>query len=350
MSLPVFKSNLFSIEFNFFPNFYKWICFIFLVFNFGFNCFASTASNKSEVTKSSNSQPKSFRQKRIINSEVNNKVKKIRSVSFQRGQVINQDAAVYAKPDFDSEVLYILEKGDRFDISIKTNGPFYRVILDRKNKIYGWVADNEIVPITKIKKNNKTETEIVNSLNSQNEDLEDEEEEEFKKVKKIEKLLDQRWIGPQTSFVNYTEDTMGRLRSEIIPFYGLKIYGPDSLFSGPIVTESNILISKSPNYYKKVTRNKADGYVLIADFNFQQQLPMSEKQIWSYGFGPLIKYSDLKLYVGDTSYFAQDLILGANLNVGTLYSFGPVALRSDFKFVVEKKTYFSLSLGLLFPF
>lgn len=281
--------------------------------------------------------------------QANSSPKKVRSIQVQRAQVVNQDAAVYSKPDFDSEITYVLEQGDQFDISTKTRGPFYRIILDRKNKIYGWVADNDVIPLSKLKKkSNKNDSDKVKQLDRENDDLE--KDDEYTKIKKFETLMEQRWIGPQVSFINYTEDTMGRLRSELIPFFGLKIYGSDTLMSGPMTMETNLLFSQAPRYYKKVTGEKTDGFVFIGDFSFQQQMPLSENQIWSYGFGPLLKYSDLKLKIGKKKYQAQDLALGINLNIGTLYSFGSVALRSDFKFIVEKKNYFSLSLGLLFHF
>lgn len=281
--------------------------------------------------------------------QANSAPKKVRSIQVQRAEVVNQDAAVYSKPDFDSEITYVLEQGDQFDISTITRGPFYRIILDRKNKIYGWVADNDVVPISKLKKKSKkTDSDKVKQLDRENDDLE--KDDEYAKIKTFEALMEKRWFGPQVSFVNYTEDTMGRLRSELIPFFGLKIYGSDTLISGPMVMETNILFSQAPKYYKKVTGEKTDGFVFIGDFNFQQQMPLSENQVWSYGFGPLLKYSDLKLKIGEEKYQAQDLTLGINLNVGTLYSFGRFALRSDFKFIVEKKNYFSLSLGLLFHF
>lgn len=309
MNLPLFKTNIFVIFM---------LCFI---------CAFSI-----EI-KAQNSQPK-----------------KIRSVQFQRAQVVSQDAAVYAKPDFDSEVTYVLELGDQFDISMNVRGPFYRIILDRKNKIYGWIADNDIVPLSKLKKSkaqeNKKKVEEKSDLFSQEEDADD----EYANYRKIDKLLNQRWIGPQVSFVNYTEDTMRRLRSEIIPFFGIKLYGANSLFSGPIVIESNLLFAKAPKYYRKVTNEKADGILGIVDFNFQQQLPISVNQVWSYGFGPLLKYSDLKLNLNDKTYKAQDIILGANFNLGTLYSFKSFALRSDLKFIIEKKNYFSFSVGVLLPY
>lgn len=258
----------------------------------------------------------------------------------QRGTIVEDEAQVYQDADFDAPVIAVLKTGSVYSISTNKKGPFYKIRL--KPGLVGWIADSDVRPGV-IKVTPETHEEV-------RQEKKQREEEQNRKP-----FFASRYWGPSFEYVNYTEDTMGQERSSGTLFYGLKWSGFNTLFSGEIYTDSDILFSSgAPKYYQDVTGQSAGGFIVNAHFLFQTVDNLSRSALFYYGFGPMLRYShfDLHLLSGGNviGYSADDMSLGAVFDVGLAYRLGRASLRSDAKYYWEKSKYWSLGLNLGWEF
>lgn len=254
----------------------------------------------------------------------------------QKGTVVADEAQIYKDPDFDAPVMAVLKQGQVFAISKGKKGPFYKIRL--KPGVTGWISDAEIRP------------GVIKAEDLQDAHQEEEAEDSARKGRKP--FFATRYRGLSLDFIDYAEDTMGARRNAQTMFYGLKFNGYNTLFSGDMYTESNILFhSGAPSYYQDSTGNEGSGYIVILDFLFQTVLPRSKDLIFFYGFGPMFKYShfDLKL-TGADAFSADDMTLGVLFSVGAAYRIQRVSIRPDIKYYWEKEGYlgYSINVGLDF--
>ncbi|MGZ3768018.1 MAG: SH3 domain-containing protein [Bdellovibrio sp.] len=258
----------------------------------------------------------------------------------QQGTVIEDGAMVYQDADFDSPIIATLKLGSVYSISKGVKGAFYKIRI--KEGTVGWISDVDIKPgVVKApasKKNKKA--------------AEKEKEEKEKELPK-KPFFAARYRGPSFDFINFTEDTLGKQRSEYLLFYGLKFNGFNTLFEGEIYSEGNILFHVgAPKYYSETTKKNADGFIFLADFLLQTASSQGKNRLFFYGFGPVLKYShfDLELPNGTTTshYSADDMNLGAVFNVGYAWRLWKTSLRTDAKWYWEKAQYpgFGVNLGI----
>ncbi|WP_413561085.1 SH3 domain-containing protein [Bdellovibrio sp. HCB209] len=254
----------------------------------------------------------------------------------QKGTVIADEAQIYKDPDFDAPVMTVLKQGQVFAISKGKKGPFYKIRL--KPGVTGWISDAEIRP------------GVIKAEDLQDAHQEEEAEESSRRGRKP--FFATRYRGLSLDFVDYAEDTMGARRNAQTMFYGLKFHGYNTLFSGDMYTESNILFhSGAPSYYQDYTGSSGSGYIVILDFLFQTVLPKGKDLIFFYGFGPMLKYSHFDISLPGTEAFsADDMTLGAVFSVGAAYRIQRVSIRPDIKYYWEKEGYlgYSISVGLDF--
>lgn len=254
----------------------------------------------------------------------------------QKGTVVADEAMVYQDPDFDAPVLATLRMGQVFNISTGKKNGFFKIRL--KPGTTGWISDAEVRP-------------GAHKMASKEELKEYAEEAE----KKGKPYFASRYRGLSLDMINYTEDTMGGNRNAPTIFYGLNFHGFNTLFSGDIFTESNLLFhSGAPTYYQDYTKQSASGFIFIADFLFQTVVPTTENFLYYYGFGPMFKYSHFELQLANgsvvNSYSADDMTLGVLFNLGVGVRLGSFSLRPQVKYYWEKSGYFggSLNVGYLF--
>lgn len=254
----------------------------------------------------------------------------------QKGTVVADEAMVYQDPDFDAPILAKLHMGQVFSISTGKKNGFYKIRI--KPGSTGWVSDAEIQPGVHKK---LTPEEI----------KENTEEVEAKS----KPYFASRFRGISLDMINFTEDTMGAERNASTLFYGVNFHGYNTLFSGEIFTESNLLFhSGAPSYYEDYTKQSASGFIFIADFLLQTVIPSTQNFLYYYGFGPMFKYShfDLQLGGGNSAknYSADDMTLGALFNVGVGFRAGNFSVRPQVKYYWEKSGYFggSVNIGYIF--
>lgn len=259
-----------------------------------------------------------------------------------KATIIGETPYVYEKPDFDSKILAEVEPGKVFDVSKSKKNGFHKIRV--RPGMVGWIPDSEIrLGSHKIK--------------SEEDAVSDVEEKRMDKARKSNSLPINmaRYRGLSFESILFTEQTAGRERSAALPFYGLKISGPDTLFSGMLPTEMSFIFSpQAPNYYKDITLNSASGYVFLAQFQFVTNFSTGKNYLAFYGFGPVLKYShfDLKLGSGGAQkkYSADDMTLGASFNLGAAYRMGAFALRPELKYYWEKTKYVGFGLSAQWAF
>ncbi len=253
----------------------------------------------------------------------------------QQATIANDAALVYRDADFDAPIVATLNAGAVFSISKGKKGPFHKIRL--KPGTVGWIADSDVrLGVHKIQEIKESQPE--------------QQPEEEKKP-----FFATRYRGPVFEMINFAEDTLGKERSQPLLFYGLKFAGFNTVISGDIYVESNILIHVgAPSYYKDYTQKEADGFIFISNLLLQTVIPSGKSMIYFYGFGPMFKYSRFNLELANgsnaDSYTADDMTLGAVFNVGAGTRVGPTTVRADMKYYWEKAKYFGLGLNLGWEF
>lgn len=265
--------------------------------------------------------------------------------ALQKAKIITQDANVYEKPNFDSEILYNLELGDVFEISSKTQGPFYRIRL--KKGIVGWIADNDVEVVDKNTPTHKKKA----VTKDQDLDSEDDERPTVNETRQRKPIDEARTMGPVVALVNFTEETMAATRNELITMYGFKWSGVNNLMTGPLATEAQVLLGfQPPGYYEKVTRNKPSGFMSLVDFSILSTIMASQDSLFQYGLGPIVRYSSFNPQVNGETFNAVDFNLGAQFNVGYQTRASWIFLRLDARYILEKKSYFAVGASALFEY
>jgi len=261
--------------------------------------------------------------------------------AVQKARIVNQDANVYSEASFDSEILFVLEKGDVFEVSDKTKGPFYRIRL--KKGILAWIADNDVQILGKDGKS------LRKSLSAEEPDLDSENPETLPpEGRHARKPVDEANVfGPSIHLVNFTEDTMSGVRNELMTFFGLRVLGPGRFQA--LNTEFQMALAfKAPGHYEKVTQRSSSGFIGLFDFSVQNLIYAGRDSLLQYGVGPLLRYSSFKTEVDGEKFQAVDLNLGAQLSLGWQTRFSSsFHLRGDVKYIFEKKSYFAAGLSFL---
>jgi len=265
----------------------------------------------------------------------------------QKAMVINQGAMVYKEADFDAPVLGELKAGQVYDVSLSQKGPFYKIRL--KPGVLGWIADTDI----RLSKGGK-----LDSKKSAKAPEKPEEKNSFIEKKRPRSFYASRYRGPALAYLTYSENTMGALRSNSLPFYGFKVAGPNTMFGGDFRTDAEFLFhSGAPSYYEKGTGYPAAGWIFISDFIFETASPQSKWHMLTYGFGPMFKYTHYEVTLLNTttnkevSYSLDDMALGAVFDVGLHFRLADTyALRFNVKYYWEKTQYWGGILTFGFPF
>lgn len=269
-----------------------------------------------------------------------------KSTKSYRGLVIAEEGGtVFQEPNFDSATLGMVSPGQNFEISSGKRNGFYRIRL--KPGTLGWISDAEIKPLG-VRETKPTNTKAPGKPKK---------EAPKKKAFKPKPINNTRYVGPLFSSVNYLEDTMGARRKESLSMFGLRWSGPNTVMSGDINIDSEILVKTSPpNFYRQATGNPATGFMLIGDFVFVTDIPQSRSLMAYYGFGPMFRFSQYNVLLnmdgGKTrNYNLTDITLGAVFALGVATALGDhYAVRLDGRYYWETQRYTSVSLALQMDF
>lgn len=313
------------------------------------------------------------------------------SQAVRKGLVMNDEAAVFEQPDFDSTVIMTLQPGRVFDISDNKRGPFYKIRY-QANKI-GWISDADVQPITearareladknkkpaprkaddgstmsverdpnepkerptaggKKKKSGDEAGEFGAGMEQFGDEQTDEDEEYGAKAKFLHR---RRYRGLVVEMVSLRENTMGKTQQATMPFYGARFSGPDTIIGGDTYVDSEIVYHPgAAQYYANGTGNVASGYLMLASMLLQADLPQSRNLMFFGGIGPMLRYSHVAVTLNNDpnagqqrSYNLDDVNIGAVVNAGTAVGFGRFAVRLDARYYWETQTYMSFGLAL----
>jgi hypothetical protein len=283
----------------------------------------------------------------------------VSTVAFaEPATVVTEGAIVYDKPDFDAEQLYHLSSGEKIEVSQRAFGPFHR-LRTQSGKI-GFIADNDYLigkPAKKSNTNNGKLTPLPETSGklSDPEPVQASSQKAEKKSEKAKKLpfTRTRYRGASLSYMGYREQTMGGQPLSSSVFYGFKMYGPNLVVDGDMVTEVNIdVLPSAPVFYQEGTGNSATGWIFHTDLLFDSVFPQGKDVMTFFGFGPMFKYDHYNVSLGTkkTAYDIEDMIFGAVFELGVGLRIGSAALRAEFKYDWEKTQYWGLGTSLLFPF
>ncbi len=237
-------------------------------------------------------------------------------------------ATVYQSPSFDSKVLIQLEAGYKVTISLKTRpgyggmGAFYRIKY-APNKL-GYVADTEVIPQFR-----RGSTRKAPKKNPDYEKVEDLRQKVLSGRKDI--ILTRYW-GLGINRVHFTERYRGYRLASDMDLYALRFTGPDVLFEGPPFDVNLAFSMNAPDHYKKLTGQKAAGFLGILDAMARLPFMMQTNYALEGALGFMIDYSRFRIGEGVTKASEQHLHLGLSMAVGAAYRIGKWIGRLDYKY------------------
>lgn len=283
------------------------------------------------------------------------------------GEIIGEEAQIYEAANFDAPLMDIAPLGQKYEMSTKLfNESFYRVRLPDGR--IGYIVDSDIKPLFKVKKdlNKKSITSQSGQSGQPDQSLKrkrniknknDKKVSDKQETKKKKPFQYARFVGFELSQIQFQEETMSDHRRDSLLFYGMKISGPDVVIAGDLQTDVNLLFhSGAPGYYQSQTKHGADGWIVMANFLFENYFPQGPNALFYLGFGPMLKYSKFELTLTDksngknTDYSATDISLGAVFNAGVGLRLGKVALRVEGQYYWEKQMYPGIALSTQMEF
>lgn len=261
-----------------------------------------------------------------------------------KGKVAVDGAAVYVRPDFDSEVIDYLNQDQKIPVSTKQflgvggMGLFHKIRTPRGK--LGYLPDTDVI----LPKGTHIETPkgaLPRVFHKKG-------EKPGQQVQKDEELTRKsiyltRYIGGSLSMIDYTEKFSGDKLHSQTPFFGLRMTGPDILFKGPPLDFNLMVTPLMPKYLS--TLGSASGFLVMSDLGMNMPLYNTPNSLLYYGLGILLNWSQYKASVGAGSYDSTDVRLGIDLSVGYAYRFSRYAIRGDVKYFIEKTLYFGEMLS-----
>jgi len=256
--------------------------------------------------------------------------------------VIKTDLAfVYKEASFDAPVLTQLRAGKRYDVSQKKfNGIFHRIRI--KPGVLGYIADSDL--------------NLRAARNPEARDRDEESRERRRKSASHRPFAYSQYAGLSYNSLAYQEKTMGSTQKENLGVYGVKLFGPDLVIDGPLITELHLQIFPgAPNYYHKKTGNPASGFLFLTDMKFISPLMTRKESLTWFGFGPMMRWNAFNVQLTEAggkknSYSLNDMALGVVFSLGAGVKFDKLALRIEGVYYWEEKTYFGFVSSLQFGF
>lgn len=258
--------------------------------------------------------------------------------------VKTEGALVYAQPDFDSEVLGSLSQDQKIRSSRGTTGAgakFYRV---RVGGVTGYVADIDLQVEGAASSPDKEPRTSKKQTAEKSEDKRDEKQESKKKERLP--IFFSKFVGVSVGQTFFKEGITGVDAKEALLTYGLKVTGPDVVFTGPVIDFDLVLHYGAPTYYEKLSATKPTGFVMFANTIFLFPILNRNNQMVFAGAGPLGVLSSFKVTNSDRVMDLTALNLGLAFSLGGAVRFENVAIRLDGRYYYEKQSYPGLQLSV----
>ena len=212
---------------------------------------------------------------------------------LQKAYVIQRDAIVYSRSDFDSIQITTIPAGAKVTISKKIYRPktrfgtFYRIYIKKPKKIRAYISEIDVVPryirsgsqlklnpgFNQVKKKLKQIKDF--QFNAEQGDVSDLSDKDLFQMRFIGMAVAYSWLAYES-------------KSEFVPtwLFGLKFNGPGLPIKN-VFTDTSLMFSVSPPVIgKKVLKR---GYLLIGDFLFKLPLVTAPGFLFQLGAGVMIK-------------------------------------------------------------
>lgn len=265
---------------------------------------------------------------------------------------------VYGQPDFDAPVIATLKPGTFYYISKQQfDLGFHKIRLSKTQE--GFISSSEVKIVSAQYVQNRKKKGSKAASESGGEPVPAAEKKLVKKEPKkpSKPIYISRYQGLIVEQQNYIEDTMSNTRSDNILFFGYRLVGFNTLFSGEMSTDLAVMYhSGAPAYYEKITGRSTSGQIINLQFTFDTIIPLAHSFMASYGFGPMIKYSHFEVSlknpagVGYDAYVLDDMNFGVLFRLGAATRLGVIGIRADVKYYIESKQYVGINVSTLYEF
>ncbi|MES2854933.1 MAG: SH3 domain-containing protein [Bdellovibrionota bacterium] len=256
--------------------------------------------------------------------------------------VVTDGAQIYAKPDFDANVIGSLKAGKSVTISRGKIGEFAKFHKIKSGKVTGYIADIDVrsgaLPAPQKKKFKDAKARDKQASNKTKE-----------KDPTKDPLYFSRFFGLTLGSVIFKEGISGVDSKANLVTYGFRVTGPDVIMSGAVIDWNLILHYGAPSYYNSLSSTTPGGFVLWTDAHFLLPFFGKHDAMGYFGIGPMLAFSSFKLTNGGEARDLTALNIGLSTSLGGAFRFGKYAVRLEGKYFIEKQAYPGLQLSLQSP-
>ncbi|NCN42063.1 hypothetical protein GW916_12535 [bacterium] len=268
-------------------------------------------------------------------------------IKARRALVSVDGAAIYSKPDFDSEVLTYLRLDEMVVASVKTfpgrggMGLFFGI--RSQSGVKGYIADTDLVdvktkkPLSPLLRDRKDPVGLPAQEKSSPFGVENPDNLGADGFGEEEPLYFRQFIGFTVGRKNYNQQYSGSVYKADMTFFGFRSTGPGTLFDGPPL-DFNLAVSlDSPEFYSEFAQNKPNGFLVFSDLLLQLPFWESKRQIVYYALGLMMSYSKYEVKINNQLSDSSEFRLGGELGLGYGFRlFGNGMVKLDYKYHFEK--------------
>lgn len=251
--------------------------------------------------------------------------------------VTTDGALVLIKPDLDSGPIAQYEAGKRIRVSKGTTSGEVKFRKTRVGGRIGYIADIDV---------RVGAAPAVAAKGGKGVDKKPTRKKETSAEKEREPVYFARFVGLILGFSEFKEGIDGVDASASMPFYGLKITGPDVLVSGPVIDFNLLLHYGAPSYYDALSAIRPSGFVLLTDALLRLPILAGQNGLLAFGLGPMLMFSQFSVSNAGRSQSLTEINLGVSLNLGVTYRIEKVGLGLEAKYFIEKQSYRGLFASL----
>lgn len=276
------------------------------------------------------------------------------AASMVDGVVKTDGAMVYSRPDFDSDVVATLSKGQKVRVNrAAVGGDMGRFYKLRVQGQVGYIADIDVevvggaMPIAKAPATG-TKKKTSAKRTKQGESQKEADSAKNKKSPRRRQLpiYFSRYVGVLIGQSGYRENISGVDSNTTMSIYGLKVTGPDVLIDGPVIDFSVALHYGAPSYYDSLSTTKPAGFIMLTDALLLLPFMHGDNALAYLGAGPLLALSNIQTTTAGTPRTLTSFNLGASFSLGGAVRFDKLALRLEAKYFWEKQTYQALQAAI----
>ncbi|MBC7741276.1 MAG: hypothetical protein H7061_03705 [Bdellovibrionaceae bacterium] len=265
------------------------------------------------------------------------------SISFswaeaaRKAKIVSPEVEIYSGPNFDSDVVGVVQEGQTYLVSDQVSGAFYKIKL--KSGKVGYVPDYEV----DVEGKGRIEPKDFD----ENMILDEAKEKKLKRKVKLkpkpedeEDAFDKEYHGITVQLINYHEDTLGGVQVDDLVAVGYKNVSD--------LSWEVIGAFKTPKYYTSKIKGSAKGFNLWGDFGISNRMEVTTRTTIRYGGAFFAHYGQTRVETATRAYDLQDLTAGLLLEGGFLFKVSHSALDLSIKYFFDRNSYGGFGVSVLF--